>query len=303
MSQEVYHIPALLAETIAGLDIKPRGTYVDVTYGGGGHSRAIVEHLGDGGHLYGFDQDVDAVSRATNTPRFTIVHSNFRYISNFMRFHGVEKVDGILADLGVSFHHFDDSERGFSFRFDGPLDMRMNREGSLTAATVVNTYSEERLAEIFKVYGEMSNARRLASVIAKRRNSSSIDTIGQLLEVVKPLIDPRREKKELACVFQALRIEVNDEMGALRSLLEQSARLLKEGGHLCVITYHSLEDRMVKNFMKTGNIEGKVDNDFYGRVNAPLKPIGSKPVVPTDDEIERNPRARSAKLRVARKIN
>lgn len=303
MSQEVYHIPALLAETIAGLDIKPGGSYVDVTYGGGGHSRAIVEHLGEGGHLYGFDQDIDAVSRAVNTPRFTIVHSNFRYISNFMRFHGVEQVDGILADLGVSFHHFDDSERGFSFRFDGPLDMRMNREGSLTAATVVNTYIEERLAEIFKVYGEMPNARRLASAIAKARNSSPIDTIGQLLEVVKPLIDPRREKKELACVFQALRIEVNDEMGALRSLLEQSARLLKEGGRLCVITYHSLEDRMVKNFIKTGNIMGKVETDFFGRSSAPLKAVNNKPIVPTDDEIERNPRSRSAKLRIARKID
>lgn len=303
MSQEVYHIPALLAETITGLDIKPGGTYVDVTYGGGGHSRAIIGHLGEGGHLYGFDQDIDAVRRASDSDRFTIVHSNFRYITNFLRFHGVEQVDGILADLGVSFHHFDDSERGFSFRFDGPLDMRMNREGSLTAATVVNTYSEERLAKIFKVYGEMPSGRRLAAAIAKARNSSPIDTIGQLLEVVKPLIDPRREKKELACVFQALRIEVNDEMGALRSLLEQSARLLKEGGRLCVITYHSLEDRMVKNFIKTGNIMGKVETDFFGRSSTPLKPVGNKPVTPSGDEIQRNPRSRSAKLRIAVKVN
>ncbi len=302
MQEAVYHIPALLPQTIEALDITPNGTYIDVTYGGGGHSRAIVEKLSNEGHLYGFDQDMDAVSRAMTDSRFTIVHSNFRFIVNFMRYHKVDEVDGILADLGVSFHHFDDPDRGFSFRWNGPLDMRMNRNSSLTAAEVVNTYSEERLADIFYLLGEIKNARRVASAIVKARNNAEITTIEQLLDVVTPLIDPARHKKELAKLFQALRIEVNHELDVLEEFLNGALKLLKTDGRIAIITYHSLEDRLVKNFFRTGNFEGKENKDFFGRNLSPFKLLTSRPIVPDDDEVERNPRSRSAKLRVAIKL-
>ena len=303
MSEQPYHIPALLPQCLEALDIRPGGIYVDATYGGGGHSRAIIEHLdaGCGGHLYSFDQDMDAVTRAPkDEPRFTMVYSNFRFITNFMRYYGVDGVDGVLADLGVSFHHFDTPERGFSFRADGPLDMRMNRSASRPASRLLADIDRDRLADILKIYGELSQARRTADAIIRARESGRpIETVGELIEIVRPLIDPRKEKKELAQLFQALRIEVNDEMGALRELLEGALKVLRPGGRLAVITYHSLEDRMVKNFLKTGNVEGRLDKDFFGRVNAPMRPLSSRPITPDDEEIERNPRSRSAKLRVA----
>ena len=302
MSEEVYHIPALLPETLEALNIDPEGIYVDVTYGGGGHSRAIMERLNEKGHLYSFDQDEDAVSRAMVDPRFTIVYSNFRFLSNFLQYHKVEAVDGILGDLGVSFHHFDDKDRGFSFRFEGALDMRMNQRAKRTAAWIVMNYSEEQLADIFYLYGELKNSRKLASVIVKARNQSPIETVERLLEVVKPLINPRQEKKELAMLFQALRIEVNGEIDVLKRLLQQSLEALKPGGRLVIITYHSLEDRLVKNFMRTGNLRGELEKDFFGRNMSPFKLMTAKPIVPTDEEIERNPRSRSAKLRVAQKL-
>lgn len=303
MDNEVYHIPALLPEAINALNIRPEGVYVDATMGGCGHSRAIVEHLRVPGMLYAFDQDRDAVERAFTDDRFTVVYSNFRFLSNFMRFYGhADDVDGILADLGVSFHHFDDPERGFSFRFDGPLDMRMNRSARVSAATIVNTATEERLTEILKLYGELKNARRVAQAVVKARAQKPIETTERLLEVISPFVDPRQEKKELAQIFQALRIVVNDEISALRELLEASIKVLRPGGRLVVITYHSLEDRLVKNFMKTGNLEGRMEKDFYGRSLSPFRLITSKPIVPGDDEVERNPRSRSAKMRVAEKI-
>ncbi len=302
MHQDVYHIPALLEETISGLNISPDGVYVDATFGGGGHSRGIVTHLGQSGHLYSFDQDEDAVGNAFDDSRFTIVYSNFRFLSNFMRYYDVDGVDGVLADLGVSFHHFDDKERGFSFRWEGALDMRMNRKSSLTAAKILATYSEEQIADMLYLYGELKNSRRLASAIVKARNEFSVDTVERLLSVVKPFINPKQEKKELAQLFQALRIEVNGEIDALKSFLQQALKVLKPGGRLVVITYHSLEDRLVKNFMKSGNLRGDVEKDFYGRMLSPLKLLNSKPIVPTDEEIERNPRSRSAKLRIAEKL-
>ena len=302
MQQEVYHIPALLPETLSALAIKPDGVYVDATFGGGGHSRAIADLLDDNGHLYSFDQDEEAVARAFEDSRFTIVYSNFRYLSNFLRYYNVDGVDGILADLGVSFHHFDDKNRGFSFRFEGALDMRMNQKAKRTAAWILNNYTEKELADIFYLYGELKNARKIASVIVKTRNSSPIDTVEHLLEVVKPLINPRQEKKELAMLFQALRIEVNGEIDVLKRFLQQALDALNEGGRLAIITYHSLEDRLVKNFMKTGNLKGEQEKDFYGRNLSPFKLLTSKPIIPSDEEIERNPRSRSAKLRVAQKI-
>ena len=302
MNQEVYHIPALLPETLAALDIKAAGVYVDVTFGGGGHSRAILDNLNEIGHLYSFDQDEDAVKRAFVDPRFTIVYSNFRFLSNFLRYYKVDGVDGILADLGVSFHHFDDKERGFSFRFEGALDMRMNQKAKRTAAWIIANYSEEQLADLFYLYGELKNARKLASVIVKARNESPIETIERLLEIIKPLINPRQEKKELAMVFQALRIEVNGEIDVLKQFLQQALNSLKPGGRLAIITYHSLEDRLVKNFMRTGNLKGDVDKDFFGRNLSPFKLLTSKPIVPSVEEVERNPRSRSAKLRVAQKL-
>ena len=302
MQQDVYHIPALLPETLAALDIKPQGVYVDVTFGGGGHSRAILENLNEQGHLYSFDQDEDAVKRAFVDPRFTIVYSNFRFLSNFLQYHKVEGVDGILADLGVSFHHFDDKDRGFSFRFEGALDMRMNQKAKRTAAWLLANYTEQQLADVFYLYGELKNARKLASVIVKARNVSPIDTVERLLEVVKPLINPRQEKKELAMIFQALRIEVNGEIDVLKRFLQQALNELKPGGRLVIITYHSLEDRLVKNFMKTGNLRGEQEKDFYGRNLSPFKLLSSKPIVPSAEEVDRNPRSRSAKLRVALKL-
>lgn len=299
MTQDVYHIPALLAPTLDLLDVQPGGTYVDATFGGGGHSRAILDRLGPEGRLYGFDQDEDALGGAPDDPRFTMVYGNFRFLTNFMHFYGVDSVDGILADLGVSFHHFDDAERGFSFRADARLDMRMNRHSRVSARDVVNDSSEERLADILYLYGELPQARRLARAIVARRERGAIDTVNQLIETVTPLLDRRREKKELACVFQALRIEVNGELDALRRFLSATTEVLRPGGRLAVITYHSLEDRLVKNFMRTGNFEGRVETDIYGRASAPLKPLNSKPVVADEAEVARNPRSRSAKLRVA----
>lgn len=303
MSPDVYHIPALLKETIQGLDIKPDGIYVDVTFGGGGHSRAIVDELSTAGHLYGFDQDADARQNAIDDSRFTFVYSNFKFLRNFLRYYNVDGVDGILADLGVSFHHFDDPERGFSFRWEGPLDMRMNRNAARSAAWYVNNWSEEQLADAFYLYGELKNARRFATAIVKARNEAPIETVEALLAAVNPLINPKKEKKELAQVFQALRIVVNGEIEALSAFLQQSLKVLKPGGRLVIITYHSLEDRLVKNFMRAGNLEGKIEQDFYGRRMSPLKLLTSKPIVASEEEVERNPRARSAKLRIAEKIS
>lgn len=304
MDSTTYHIPALLKQTLDGLDIKPDGVYVDVTYGGGGHSCAILKELSPAGHLYGFDQDSDAVERAIKDERFTIVYSNFRYLANFMRYYGVKGVDGVLADLGVSFHHFDEVERGFTFRdLSAPLDMRMNRHGSMTAAELLNSAGEERLEEILRLYGEVNGARRVARAIVKARDKQPLATAGDLLAAVEPLLNPARRKKEMAQIFQTLRIVVNDEIGALRQLLESALKVLKPGGRLAVITYHSLEDRLVKNFMRSGNLEGRIEKDFFGRSTCLLKMCGSKPIVPDDEEIERNPRSRSAKLRVAYKLN
>lgn len=299
MDEAVYHIPAMLPECLAGLDIKPGGTYIDATFGGGGHSRAIVESLDDDGHLYSFDQDMDAYANRIDSPRFTFVHSNFRYIYNFMRYYGALPADGIMADLGVSFHHFDTPERGFSFRADAPLDMRMNREASLTAREVLNTYTDERLAAILRTYGDLKRPGPVVKAILNARASAEIDTTSRLLEVIAPAINPRQEKKELAQVFQALRIEVNGEMQALADFLNATRRVLRPGGRLVVLTYHSLEDRMVKNFIRTGNVEGEVQKDFYGRNLCPWKAIGKQPQVPSPEEVERNPRSRSARLRVA----
>ena len=302
MDQEVYHIPALLPQCLEALDIKPDSTYVDATFGGGGHSRAIVERLGADGHLYSFDQDEDAVRRAFSDSRFTMVYGNFRYLTNFLRYYGVDGVDGILADLGVSFHHFDDGDRGFSFRSEGPLDMRMNRRAGLTAAEIVNTYDEKRLADIFYLYGELKQSRRIAAALVAARAKAPVDTIERLLEVVLPLVNPKKEKNELARLFQALRIEVNGELDALRRFLTSALAVLRPGGRLAVITYHSLEDRLVKNFMRSGNFEGDIEKDFFGRVATPWRLVNGKPIVPDEAEVERNPRSRSAKLRVAEKI-
>ena len=296
MQPLVYHIPALLLESINGLAIKPGGKYVDATFGGGGHSRAILEQLGEKGRLIGMDQDMDAWQNRLEDGRFTFAHGNFAYIKNFLRYYGVDSVDGILADLGVSFHHFDAVDRGFTFRADAPLDMRMNRAASFTARELLNTYTEERLADVLYLYGELRQSRRLAAAIVKAR---PLVTTGELLNVVRPFIKASQEKKELSMLFQALRIEVNGELDALRQLLAQSLEVLKPGGRLAIITYHSLEDRLVKNFMRSGNVEGRQEKDFYGRVNTPWRVITSKVIVPDADEVSRNPRSRSAKLRVA----
>ena len=298
---DVYHIPVLLNESIEGMNLKANGIYADMTFGGGGHSKEILRRMGEDCHLYSFDQDEDAEKNIVNDKRFTFVRSNFRYLRNFMRYYGVEQLDGILADLGVSSHHFDDSERGFSFRFDGKLDMRMNKRAGMTAADIVNTYDEEKLADVFYLYGELKNSRKLAATIAKARQQKQITTIGEFLDIIKPLFGREREKKELAKVFQALRIEVNHEMEALKEMLYEATDLLKPGGRLVVITYHSLEDRMVKNLIKAGNIEGKVEQDFYGNVQSPFRAVNNKVIVPTDEEVNQNPRSRSAKLRIAEK--
>lgn len=298
----VYHIPVLLQQSVDAMNIREDGIYVDMTFGGGGHSKEILSRLGEGGRLLGFDQDEDAERNIVNDPHFTFVRSNFRYLHNFLRYHGIDKVDAILADLGVSSHHFDDSERGFSFRFDGALDMRMNKRAGKTAADIVNTYDEEQLADLFYLYGELKNSRKLASVLVKARSQRPVATIGEFLEIVKPLFGREREKKELAKVFQALRIEVNREMDALKEMLNAATEALKPGGRLVVITYHSLEDRMVKNIMKTGNVEGKAEKDFFGNVQTPFKLVNNKVIVADDEEVARNPRSRSAKLRIAEKI-
>ena len=301
-----YHIPVLLKESVDGLNIKPDGIYVDVTFGGGGHSKEILSRLGAKGHLYSFDQDADAEQNVkaqglADDPRFTFVRSNFRYLKNWMRFHEVDHVDGLLADLGVSSHHFDDESRGFSFRFDAPLDMRMNKRASQTAADLLNHAEETKLADIFYIYGELKNARRLAAAITKRRSEKAILTTQDLIEVVGPMIPKDREKKELAKVFQAIRIEVNHEMDALREMLKGAADVLGEGGRLSIITYHSLEDRIVKNVMKTGNAEGKVSQDFFGRIQSPFMLVNNKVTIPSEEEQQQNPRSRSAKLRIAEK--
>ena len=302
MEAPVYHIPALLDECINGLNIKSDGAYADVTFGGGGHSRAIMSKLGENGRLLGFDQDIDALRNKLDDSRFTFVHGNFSFLKNFVRYYGIDALDGILADLGVSFHHFDDGERGFSFRQDNRLDMRMNQKATVDAATVLATYSEEQLASVLYLYGELKQSRRMASAIVKARSEGEIDTTARLTQVVMPFIRKSQEKKELAQVFQALRIEVNHEIDALKSMLQQSLQVLKPGGRLVVITYHSLEDRLVKNFMRSGNVEGKIEKDFYGRVNTPWRLVNNKVITASDEEVERNPRSRSAKLRIAEKI-
>lgn len=302
MASTLYHIPALLEESIEGLNINPSGTYIDATFGGGGHSRAILEKLDAAGRLYGFDQDLDARANVPNDERFTFVHSNFRYAENFMRYYNALPVDGILADLGVSFHHFDTTERGFSFRTDAPLDMRMNTKSELTAADIVNTYSEEQLTALLRLYGDFRNPRPIVRAIIARRAEHPIATTLELAETITPALNPRQLKKELAQAFQALRIEVNGEMTALRKFLEQTPHLLREGGRLAILTYHSLEDRMVKNFMRSGNVEGNIEKDFYGNVSTPWRLVTRQPLTASAEEIERNPRARSAKLRVAELI-
>ncbi len=298
----VYHIPALLHETVDGLNIKPDGIYIDVTFGGGGHSKEILSKLSSKGKLIGFDQDLDALANVPDDPRFTFIRSNFKYLKNFLKYHGIYKVDGVLADLGVSSHHFDEEERGFSFRFDGQLDMRMNKEAQLTAEKVVNTYSEEQLADIFYLYGEMHNARKIARTLVKSREHAPIIKIFQLVEVLKPFFSRDKEKKDMARVFQALRIEVNQELDALKQLLISTIEVLKPGGRISVLTYHSLEDRLVKNFFRSGNFEGKIEKDFFGNVLAPFKQVNNKVIVATDEEINKNSRARSAKLRIAELI-
>ena len=318
---EVYHVPVLLKESVDGLNIKPGGIYVDVTFGGGGHSREILSRIGTKGYLFSFDQDADAENnifesedndinntdtqkarRFVDDSRFTFVRSNFRYLKNWMQYYGIEHIDGLLADLGVSSHHFDDESRGFSFRFDAPLDMRMNKRAGKTAADIINEYDEEQLADLFYLYGELRNSRRLASALVAARTIKPIATTQDFLHVVEPFFKREREKKDLARLFQALRIEVNHEMEALSDMLSAAVDCLKPGGRLCVITYHSLEDRMVKNMMKTGNIAGERQVDFYGHMKAPLRLVNNKVIVPDSDEQRENPRSRSAKLRIAEKI-
>ncbi len=302
MEEVNYHIPALLKETIEALDIHPKGTYADVTFGGGGHSRAILSYLESEGKLYGFDRDSDAAANIPDDERFVFINANFKYILNFMRYLSIDKFDGILADLGVSFHHFDDASRGFSFRADAPLDMRMNQSAPLKASDIIADYSEEELIGIFKMWTDLKRPSAIAHSIVANRNSKPIETTMQLVDIVTPHLNPRQIKKDLAQVFQALRIETNNEMEALQKFLESTVRALKPDGRLAILTYHSIEDRMVKNFMKTGNIEGKEDKDFFGRVHTPWKLITRTPITADEKEVERNPRARSAKLRVAQLI-
>ena len=309
---ETYHVPVLLKESVDGLNIQSGGVYVDVTFGGGGHSSEILSRLDEQAHLYSFDQDADAEQnvmrsevgaerRFVDDSRFTFVRSNFRYLKNWMRYYGVESIDGLLADLGVSSHHFDDESRGFSFRFDAQLDMRMNKKAGKTAADIVNDYDKEALANLFYLYGEIKQSRRLAAAIVKARSQQRIATTQDLLGILEPIFKREREKKDLAKVFQALRIEVNHEMDALKEMLKSATELLKPGGRLSVITYHSLEDRIVKNIMKTGNVEGKRIQDFYGRIETPFTLINNKVIVPSENEQQENPRSRSAKLRIAEK--
>lgn len=315
---ETYHVPVLLKESVNGLHIKPNGIYVDVTFGGGGHSREILSRLGADGHLFSFDQDADAENnifedsgdakdcsneqkgkRFVDDSRFTFVRSNFRFLKNWIQYYGIEQIDGLLGDLGVSSHHFDDESRGFSFRFDAPLDMRMNKRAGKTAADIVNEYDEEQLANLFYIYGELKNSRRIASALTNARRQKPIATTSDFLSAVEPLFKREREKKDMAKLFQALRIEVNHEMTALKEMLMAATDVMKPGGRLSIITYHSLEDRIVKNIMKTGNIEGKVEQDFFGHIDSPYKLINNKVIVPSEEEQSQNPRSRSAKLRIA----
>ena len=298
---DTYHVPVLLDESINGLNLHPDGVYIDVTFGGGGHSREILRRLPQGSRLFSFDQDADAERNIVDDDRFTFVRSNFRYLKNWMRYYEIDHIDGLLADLGVSSHHFDDESRGFSFRFNAPLDMRMNKRADKTAADIVAEYDEEALADIFYLYGELKNSRRIASALVKARQQHTIATTQDFLHVVEPFFKREREKKDMARLFQALRIEVNHEMEALKEMLAAATQLLAPGGRLSVITYHSLEDRIVKNVMKTGNAEGKMIQDFYGRIETPYRLVNNKVIVPTDEEQQRNPRSRSAKLRIAEK--
>lgn len=298
---EIYHTAVLLDESIDGLNIKPSGTYVDLTFGGGGHSKAILKALSEDGKLIAFDQDKDAQQNLPNDKRIIFVESNFRFLSNFLRYHNEEKVNGILADLGVSSHHFDEAERGFSFRFNGKLDMRMNQQSSLTATKILNEYTAEKLADVFYFYGELSQARRIAKAIVARRKEQLFDTIFGFTDFLVPYIGKRDETKNLAKIFQALRIEVNQEMDVLRCMLNSAMKALKPGGRLVIITYHSLEDRLVKNFFKTGNFEGRAEKDFFGNMNTPLKLVNNRIIIPSKEELERNPRSRSGKLRIAEK--
>lgn len=300
---EIYHIPVLLKESVDGMNIRPNSICVDVTFGGGGHSKEILSRLDENGHLYSFDQDEDAIGNILPDKHFTFVHGNFRYLKNFLAYYQVEEIDALLADLGVSSHHFDETDRGFSFRFeDGDLDMRMNQKARKTAATVLNTYSEEKLADVFFLYGELKQAKRIASAIVKTRSSEPYKTIQDLLRTLEPFVNKAKEKKVLAQAFQALRIEVNDEMSALKEMLSQALEVLKVGGRLSVITYHSLEDRLVKNFFKTANFEGKIEKDFYGNLLSPFRLVNNKVIIPDSEEQSHNPRSRSAKLRIAEKI-
>lgn len=303
MEPETYHIPALLDAAIEGLNIKPDGVYVDATFGGGGHSRAILAKLGPDGRLFGFDRDLDALANVPDDPRFTFVHSDFRYISNFLHFHCVDHADGILADLGVSFHHFDSAERGFSFRADAPLDMRMNRNGDRTAADLLAAYGKDDLERLLRAYTDLKRPGAIAAAIIRARDAAPLQTTSQLVEAVRGSINPKSEKKDLAQVFQALRIEVNGEMDALHGLLTQSLRVLRTGGRLAVITYHSIEDRMVKNFIRSGNTRGEIDKDIFGNVHTPWKAVTRSPITPDETEVKANPRSRSAKLRVAEKTD
>lgn len=312
---QTYHVPVLLKDSVNGLNIRPGGIYVDVTFGGGGHSREILSRLTPDAHLYSFDQDEDAEQNLfqgegmtqeeslqdSNFQNFTFIRSNFRFLKNWMRYYGVEQIDGLLADLGVSSHHFDDATRGFSFRYDAPLDMRMNKRAQQKASDVINEYGEKELADIFYLYGEMKNARQIASTIIRERCKKPILTTQDLLTVMDPLFRREREKKDMAKLFQALRIEVNHELEALHEMLKGATELLRPGGRLSVITYHSLEDRIVKNMMKTGNAEGRVQQDFFGRVESPFILINNKVILPDAEEQELNPRSRSAKLRIAEK--
>ena len=300
MEDQKYHIPALYRESLDGLDIHSSGIYVDATFGGGGHSNGILAELGSDGRLFGFDQDSDSEKNIIDDKRFTFVRSNFRYLSNFMRYYGVSEIDGIIADLGVSSHHLDDETRGFSFRFDSDLDMRMNNRAGITAADVLNTYTEEQLADVFYYYGELNISRRLASAVVRRRGTNPLKKVSELLDILTPFAGREKEKKFLAQAFQSLRIEVNGEMDVLRELLTQSLTLLKKGGRLVVITYHSLEDRITKNFIKTGNFKGDIEQDIYGNMPSPFRSV-KKMIVPSEEEILLNPRSRSAKLRVAEK--
>lgn len=302
MDCERYHIPVLLKETVDGLDIKPDGVYADLTFGGGGHGREILGRLGDKGHLFCFDQDMDAAERALDDSRCQFVRSNFKYLKNWMQYYEVEHLDGILADLGVSSHHLDAGERGFSFRHDAPLDMRMNQKAKLSAKTIVEEYPEDKLADVFYLYGELKNSRRIAAAIVKARNKQDINTTGQLAELLRPMAGPDREKKDLARVFQALRIEVNGEMDALRRMLRAATEMLGKGGRLSILTYHSLEDRMVKNMIKAGNVEGNRKTDIFGRASIPFRAVNKSVTVPSAEEQLMNPRSRSAKLRVAEKV-